>query len=123
VIDSTQHSVLVFDFDLDTGQLVASGRDLDLSAYSGEPDGLTIDTDGNLWIAFWGGSAVRCFAPSAALIRDWPVPVSQPTTVALTPAGMFLTSARHGLRQPEPLAGALLRYDCDVRALPRNPFG
>ena len=29
----------------------------------GFPDGLTIDADGRLWVALWGGGAVACFAP------------------------------------------------------------
>ncbi|GAA2107427.1 SMP-30/gluconolactonase/LRE family protein [Microlunatus panaciterrae] len=29
----------------------------------GSPDGMTIDANGNLWVALWGGSGVRCFDP------------------------------------------------------------
>lgn len=33
------------------------------------PDGMTFDTDGNLYVANYGAAAVRVFAPSGALVR------------------------------------------------------
>ena len=36
---------------------------LDTSSLSGIPDGMTVDRDGNLWVAFWDGSCVRSFSP------------------------------------------------------------
>lgn len=39
------------------------------------PDGMTIDTDGNLWIAIWGGSCVACYNPETGeCLKEIPLP-------------------------------------------------
>lgn len=60
-IDSPRCNVLAFDFDVKTGAITHERVALDTAPYSGVPDGMTIDTDDRLWIAFCHGSAVRCF--------------------------------------------------------------
>ena len=47
------------------------------------PDGLCIDSEGGVWIAFWDGGEVRRFDPSAAITDIVRVPVSRPSSCAL----------------------------------------
>jgi sugar lactone lactonase YvrE len=99
----------------------------DLSAFAGVPDGLTVDADGCVWVAFWGGGVLRRFAPDGSLDAELPVPVSQPTSLAFGGPGLadlFVTTARTGLTEAElaaqPLAGRLLRLTPGPVGLPSS---
>lgn len=114
--DSPTKRVDVFDYDPATGE--AAGRRVfaDLSAFDGVPDGLTVDADGCVWVAIWGGGVLRRFAPDGSQDAVVGVPVSQPTSCAFGGPGMtdlYVTTAKVGLTGGElaaqPLAGRLLR--------------
>ena len=101
--------------------LIGPGRVLlELSPRDGEPDGMCSDVDGGLWLAFWGGSAVRRYAPDGRLLREVAMPVSQPSCPAFAGGTrMVVTSARSGLDDcPEPLAGSVLVFDAGVEGVP-----
>ncbi|RUO32443.1 SMP-30/gluconolactonase/LRE family protein [Aliidiomarina soli] len=91
----------------------------------GEPDGATVDAQGDLWVALWGGSGVARFNPHGQLQGVLDLPVSQPTCVAFGGPDMnilFVTSATEGLTEAqkanEPLAGSVLIYQTHGRGLP-----
>lgn len=66
-VDSVPGTVWVRDYDPDTG---ATGRRRSLiEVRDGIPDGLTVDADGNLWVALWGPGEVRCYTPQGQLIQ------------------------------------------------------
>lgn len=77
----------------------------------GYPDGMDVDGEGNLWVAFWDGAAVRKFSPEGALIEEFPIPAPRPTSVALVGDRAYVTSARSGLSAAAlakfPLSGGL----------------
>ena len=63
----------------------------------GTPDGMTLDRDGNVWVAFWGGSCIRQFTPQGSLLRTIPLPAPQITSMAFGGKNLDLllvTSAR-----------------------------
>lgn len=60
-IDTPRRNVIAFDFDVKTGAISNERVALDTAPFSGNPDGMTIDAEDRLWIAFCHGSAVRCF--------------------------------------------------------------
>ena len=81
----------------------------------GHPDGMTVDAEGCLWVAFWDGWAVRRFSAGGEDIDRLDLPVQRPTSCAFGgPAldRLYITSARKGLDaaalHAQPLAGALL---------------
>ncbi len=90
------------------------------------PDGMTVDAEGCLWVALWGGHRLHRYAPSGALDAVVPVPAAQPTSVALAaqgPGRVLVTTAAIGLAEPGPLDGATLVADVDVLGLPTQSFG
>jgi sugar lactone lactonase YvrE len=93
----------------------------------GVPDGLTVDAEGALWVALHGAGEVRRYAPSGETLAVWPLPVSQPTSVAIGGASgrrLFVTTAREGLGPDEqPDAGRVFAApDAGVTAPPVRPY-
>lgn len=80
------------------------------------PDGMCVDAEGCLWVAFWGGSCVRRFSPDGRLLAEARLPVTQVTSCAFGGADLdelYLTTASAGLSSDaargQPLAGGLFR--------------
>lgn len=80
------------------------------------PDGLTVDADGNLWVAFWGGSGVTVFAPDGSRRDDLGISIDAPHSSSVAFIGddldiAVVTSASRDLSAPEreqyPNAGGL----------------
>ena len=114
--DSPARQIDVFDYVPATGEVFQRRVFADLSRAEGFPDGLTVDADGCVWVAMWGGGALRRFTPYGQQDAVLPVPVSRPTSCAfggpdmselyVTTASIDLTDAE---RAAQPLAGRLLR--------------
>ena len=123
--DSPMRRIDVFDFDAATGEAFQRRAFADLSRADGVPDGLTVDLDGCVWVAMWGGGVLRRFTPNGKQDAVLPVPVTRPTSCAFGGpdlADLFVTSASIGMtdadRAAEPLAGRLLRLHPGPRGLP-----
>ncbi|MGB4595013.1 MAG: SMP-30/gluconolactonase/LRE family protein [Anaerolineaceae bacterium] len=96
----------------------------------GTPDGLTIDSQGNIWIAIWDGWQIVGLRPSGEQFCKIQLPVSRPTSVAFGGPDLktlFITSARTGLSaealEREPLAGSLFSVLLKTPGRPSNKFG
>ncbi|GAB3035300.1 SMP-30/gluconolactonase/LRE family protein [Bowmanella dokdonensis] len=88
------------------------------------PDGSCVDSQGRVWNAQWGGSRVVCYSSSGKELGQLPMPVSQPTCVALGGKEgnlLFVTSAWDELseeqRLQQPYAGDLFIYKVDAKGL------
>lgn len=95
----------------------------------GNPDGMTTDAEGCLWIAFWGGWCVRRVSPAGELVSEHKLPASNITSCAFGGPGLdrlYVTSARQALDAEalaaQPLAGGLFEIDPGVRGLPGGVF-
>lgn len=64
-IDTPAQTVRSFRYDLETAGLSEERAVIQIPAASGKPDGMTIDREGNLWIALWNGGAVECWNPKS----------------------------------------------------------
>ncbi len=51
-VDSLAHSVDVLDFDLETGEAANRRKLVQILPSDGNPDGMTVDREGYLWVAF-----------------------------------------------------------------------
>jgi len=122
--DTATHRVDVFDYD--TGSGLTARRPFVTFPDDGNPDGLTVDADGGVWVALHGGGAVHRYDGDGRL--DAVVEVPTPQVTACTLGGprldqLFVTTSRQGLDPGEdPLAGALFRVDAGVRGLPVREF-
>ncbi|WP_423367529.1 SMP-30/gluconolactonase/LRE family protein [Burkholderia sp. LMG 32019] len=69
-----------------------------LTDADGDPDGSTMDRDGGLWNAQWGGRRVVRYGPDGVETDRIAVPTAQPSCVTLDGEGrLYVTSARVGL--------------------------
>ncbi len=123
-VDSNAHALDAFDYDLATGMpsnrrvIVTIDEDL------GDPDGLTVDAEGMIWLAVWGGSCVRRYSPAGELMEELEVPAKQPSSCFFGGedlATLYVTSARTGLDDPGPHDGSLFSFD-DLGVLGRPAF-
>ena len=108
-------------FDFCDGRL-SNRRDV-IKYTSGSPDGMTIDADGNLWVALWGSGTVVCVNPSnEKIIQKIELPVSQPASCAFAGddlKSLVITTAAHGVSlRDEPLAGSTFVIKIDVQGVP-----
>jgi sugar lactone lactonase YvrE len=129
-VDTPTRRIDAFDFDDRTGAISRRRTFIDLAGADGLPDGLTVDADGNVWVAMWGGGSVYCYDPAGQLAGSIDVPVTQVSSVAfggLDLRDLFITSARTGLSHAqlrrEPRAGALFWCRPGVVGRPANLFG
>jgi D-xylonolactonase len=114
--DSGDRTVYAFDLAED-GALANKRIFLRFEDAWGYPDGMTIDAEGGLWIAHWGGGRI-------SLDRSIALPASNITSITF--AGddldrMFVTSAAFGC-EDEPHAGALFEVSAGVTGLPTGRF-
>jgi sugar lactone lactonase YvrE len=128
--DSWKKVIWAFDFDIDAGALSNRRVFADLTDRPGIPDGSTVDTDGCLWNAEFGGARVVRFTPGGKIDRMVDVPTSQPTCCAFGGDRLdtlYITTATQRMTAEqltkEPLAGALLAIEPGVRGLPEPGFG
>jgi sugar lactone lactonase YvrE len=64
-IDTPMQNVRAYDYDLESGAISNARVVIDTAAhgYKSSPDGMTIDADGMLWVAFCHGACVVRFDP------------------------------------------------------------
>lgn len=115
--DSALRTTYVFDLDED-------GRATDRRVFAnygpgdGYPDGMTVDAEDCLWIAFWDGWCVRRYSPAGECLAKITLPVQKPTSCAFGGPGLdrlYVTSASVGLsvrdRAEQPCAGGLFMLE------------
>ncbi|GAB4153288.1 MAG: SMP-30/gluconolactonase/LRE family protein [Cyanobacteria bacterium J069] len=128
--DSPRRKIFAYTFDGATGAIGDRRVLVDLGEEAVEPDGLAIDTQGNLWSALWDGWCVVQFDATGQALQRISLPVQRPTCpifggAALT--DLYITSASVGLSQAEIqagfYAGDLFCLPTDTPGLPAHRFG
>jgi sugar lactone lactonase YvrE len=119
-VDTHTGRVDVFDWTSATG--LTGRRPFVTITAEGGPDGLTVDAEGGVWVALFGGSAVHRYSPEGQLDLVVELPASQVTAVAFVGLDLdrlVITTSRQGMgNSAEPLAGAVFQVDPGVRGRP-----
>jgi sugar lactone lactonase YvrE len=128
-IDTPSRQVLAFDYDLDTGKLLNARVIIRFDKSFGWPDGMTSDTDGNLWIAMWGGARVSQWSPDGTLLAQFGVEAMNVTSCVFGGPNMnelFITTALKGTDAASirrfPHAGGVFRMETHVTGMPTYEF-
>jgi sugar lactone lactonase YvrE len=128
-IDSTTYGVDAFPFDAASGELGTRERLITFSVDEGMPDGLTVDAEGGIWVALFGGGEVRRYRPDGGSWGTIELPVTQVTSACFggpTLQDLYITSAAVQLDAEalarQPLAGATFVCRPGVTGLPTNVF-
>jgi sugar lactone lactonase YvrE len=111
--DSQQRTVEVLDYNVESGAVSQPRAWLSLSESQGFPDGLAVDTGGDVWVALYAGAAVHRYSKEGALVEVIEFPVDRVTNVCFGGADLtdlYVTTSSHRLtpaeQRAQPLAGA-----------------
>lgn len=129
-IDTPTQCVFAFDYHIQSGEISNRRVAVSIPTDLGAPDGMTMDEEGMLWIALWGGSQVSRWNPlTGELISTVFLQVSQVTSCAFGGENLnelYITSAKVGLDKSElvnePLAGGIFRVVTDVKGMPSYKY-
>ena len=102
---------------------------VELDVLPGRPDGATVDAEGFLWSARYGGGGIARIDPAGKVERFLRLPVSQVSSVMFGGDDLrtlYVTTSRQRMSEDalarEPLAGALLAVDAGVPGLPEPRY-
>jgi sugar lactone lactonase YvrE len=102
--DTFRYTVYAYDYDADAGTITNRRTFVQTSPDAGLPDGLTVDSEGFVWSAFWGGWKVVRYNPEGKVDREYRVPVPNPSSCAFGGKRLdelYITTAYLGLSQEE----------------------
>jgi sugar lactone lactonase YvrE len=128
-IDSWTHSIRKYKYvgletNMDQESIIIQNQELKFF------DGMTIDTEGMLWVAHCGGACVRRWDPNTGkelLKIDFPCPkITSLTFGGPTLSTLFVTSAYEHLSESDrakyPQSGQIFTIDTPYKGLPTNAF-
>lgn len=123
--DSLDHAI--YRYSLHGNKL--TNKEIFYTPPEGTPDGLTIDAEGNLWVAIWDGGRVVQLSPDGKELAQILLPVSRPTSVVFGGKDLhtlYITSASVDLTEKEksaqPFAGALFSIQTRATGLSSKRF-
>lgn len=128
-IDTPTKQIRAYDFDCTTGSIANARISIDTAAlgFESSPDGMTIDAEDKLWVAFCHGGCVARFDPAnGQLLQKIELPCLE--TTACTFGGtnldrLFVTTGIHKTIE-EPDAGKVFVIDgLGVKGVPSFAYG
>ena len=123
--DTPTGTIQGFDYDDKTGDITNRRVVVRIPRGGGGPDGMTIDADGNLWVALWGSGSVGKFNPQTGeLLQKIIVPAPNVSSCAFGGKDLdilYITTARAGANADKlkefPLSGGLFSVKPGVKGV------
>ena len=127
--DSKAMTITRYDYDRDSGAISSAAVFFKSDEKLGLPDGMTIDTNDNLWVAFWGGACIRQINPRGKIVKEVEMPAKQVSSVIFGGNDLrdiYITSASQGGADMEKgldskglfLGGPTYKYHSTARGRP-----
>ncbi|NSL90641.1 SMP-30/gluconolactonase/LRE family protein [Chitinophaga sp. Mgbs1] len=128
--DTATNMIQEYRYDVEKGTVSQPRRAVTVPAELGSPDGMTIDSEGMLWVAHWGGRGVYRWNPvSGELLAHIEIPALQVSSCIFggpDMQDMLITTAREHMTaeqlQQYPLSGSLFHVKLPYKGLPVNYF-
>lgn len=124
-IDTPTLEIVSFDYDVQEGTISNKQVIATVDESEGYPDGMTIDAEGMLWVARWGGQRVSRINPtSGEVIAEVSLPVNCVTSCAFGGEHLdelYITTAQDD-SEDQPLAGGLFMVKPGVKGMPTVYF-
>jgi len=128
-VDSIRYVVYAYDFNFESGALSNRRVFVQMSESFGIPDGLTVDSEGCVWVAIYGGWKVMRYDPSGKVVDEIAFPVSKPSSCMFGGKNfdeLYVTTISDGLtvedKLKQPMAGDLFMIKTTVKGLPEPDF-
>jgi sugar lactone lactonase YvrE len=129
-IDTPTKKVVCFEFNIETGEIKNPIDIVHFLEEEGSPDGMTIDEEGMLWIAHWGGSKVSRWNPGTGIkLQTIDIPALNVTSCTFGGKDLnelYITTARTGMTEEQldryPYSGGLFRIKTEVKGSPAYYF-
>jgi sugar lactone lactonase YvrE len=128
-IDSDAHRIDRYEVDVEAGRLSGRRTFVEFEPEIGLPDGMTVDAENGLWLAFFGSGQVRRYDAEGREDVRYTLPVSCPASVILGGddlRDLYVTTSSHRLTPDEAavqqLAGSVLRIRVPVPGRPQHSF-
>lgn len=123
-VDSATSAVEAFDYE--RGRLLNRRTLIRVSSHHGTPDGICVDASGNIWVAMWGGSAVRAYSPDGKLQEIIEVAALQVSACTFGDddlSTLYITTSSQGqTRGADPEAGSLFKVRPGEQGIPTPEF-
>jgi len=123
-IDTPRREVLAFDYENGALQNVRSA--FPTGHIDASPDGMAIDANGNLWIAFCHGGCVSCFDPATGdELHRIAMPCLETTACAFGGPDLedlFVTTGVHKTAKEEHAGRLFVIRGLGIRGVPANAF-
>lgn len=124
-VDSPTRRIDAFTYDGTSGAFGEQHLHAQLTDGPGMPDGLTVDSEGGVWVALWDGGAVHRYTAKGELDAVVELPVTRPTSCAFGGPRLdvlYVTTSALDLAEPSSSAGALFAVEPGVTGLPTTRF-
>lgn len=129
-IDSPDRKIYRFEFNHSSGEIANRSVLFEFPSSGSLPDGMTIDSDGHLWVALYNGyKVVRINPDSAEIVFEVNLPVPKVTSCTFGGRNLnelYITTAREHMTENEianaPLSGALFKAVLPFRGIKTHRF-